>query len=661
MSLIHVALISAAAGRGTLDWLDCRGPPFAASWAELQAALAVQLKHTPDLLSFVQPLHPVIVKYAEDLEPVCQARKDVAALLAWTGQTHQSDYEAMGSLRWWINSSYQVGHSQEDGFCLYGCVAVLFLLAFNELAWLSVTPTEPTEAQAEKSLQYIFVSLHYARSLLGDHSTLDLISTSSWPAHLSSAITDLFVKAEALVTGPTLPVEKTTWSSLELARAWQPCDPLLHQGCFTHPGGAVKHQRANGAPLVMLLLGEHAPFANTVWLCVQSAAIALSMSLRPIFVGTFYGCKGLPSGCENDAAKDWFRAWMKRWPMSEGDALQVGDIGKEAASLVHAIHQHPDPDAGRPDFILCGDTVLFCWLLRQAQMFRHVPALHMYGMVFLQYVPFAWRRHMLQDFGHWWTQERDDSQPAGVQIEVLSLQLQWQMGIALPFVPSAGTSDAAGVLYQSKPGQRSVLVLKSGFFALAPGQVFSVVLRRLGDESGIRWNHWGFESREFLSFAAMASHSCALYVAPEFSQLLLRDVYGIGLPMFAPTFAWHLRLLQHMFASWGQLHTEHDIGRRWEDKLEQKEGPGIFQADLWPFGPFYNPAEHTPEHLAFWMPLAEVHRYPHMLYFASLTELLHSIETVDLGLQSLRMQEQNRIIAANVRRFYRQALQQMLR
>ena len=35
---------------------------------------------------------------------------------------------------------------------------------------------------------------------------------------------------------------------------------------------------------------------------------------------------------------------------------------------------------------------------------------------------------------------------------------------------------------------------------------------------------------------------------------------------------------------------------------------------------------------------SKVHRYPHMLYFASLTELLHSIETVDLGLQSLRMQ-----------------------
>ena len=94
----------------------------------------------------------------------------------------------------------------------------------------------------------------------------------------------------------------------------------------------------------------------------------------------------------------------------------------------------------------------------------------------------------------------------------------------------------------------------------------------------------------------------ALYVAPEFSQLLLReswsgisfdqfpivlicspwfleyrttmkftgenlecwlpeDVYGIGLPILAPEITWHQRLLQHMFASWGQLHNEHDVGR----------------------------------------------------------------------------------------------------
>jgi hypothetical protein len=40
-----------------------------------------------------------------------------------------------------------------SAFCLYGCITVLFLLAFNELAWISATPHEPTDAEAEQSLQ----------------------------------------------------------------------------------------------------------------------------------------------------------------------------------------------------------------------------------------------------------------------------------------------------------------------------------------------------------------------------------------------------------------------------------------------------------------------------------------------------------------------------
>ncbi len=40
-----------------------------------------------------------------------------------------------------------------SAFCLYGCITVLFLLAFNEFAWISLTPTEPTQEQAEQSLQ----------------------------------------------------------------------------------------------------------------------------------------------------------------------------------------------------------------------------------------------------------------------------------------------------------------------------------------------------------------------------------------------------------------------------------------------------------------------------------------------------------------------------
>ena len=77
----------------------------------------------------------------------------------------------------------------------------------------------------------------------------------------------------------------------------------------------------------------------------------------------------------------------------------------------------------RPDFLLCGDTALFCYLARRSSAFRETPAhggpelpraaklvdschsssfleslrLHMYGMVLLQYVPLSWRSKMLQD------------------------------------------------------------------------------------------------------------------------------------------------------------------------------------------------------------------------------------------------------------------------
>eukprot|EP00913_Durusdinium_trenchii_P004346 g4029.t1 len=291
-------------------------------------------------------------------------------------------------------------------------------------------------------------------------------------------------------------------------------------------------------------------------------------------------------------------------------SIKVADMDSEAMGLMKAIQGHPDPDASRPDFLLCGDTVLFCHLLRRAGFFRDIPALHMYGMVFLQYVPVS-------------------------------------MGIAIPFVPSSGTSDSAGVLYQPPGGaeatanaaaaaapstaQRRVVLLKSGFFALAPGRVFDVVLRRLthdvhdgtkrpsGATGRTTWHFWGTETTKvFLNFATMASYSCAVY-----------DVYGIGLPVLAPEILWHQRLLQHMFASWGQLHNEHDVGRRPpESKQQDQDGPSARA----------HASSHPPEHLKFWLPLAEVHRWPHVVPFASLTELLRLVETVDLRAVSARMQ-----------------------
>ena len=85
---------------------------------------------------------------------------------------------------------------------------------------------------------------------------------------------------------------------------------------------------------------------------------------------------------------------------SDGLDLQVEDMNPEAVSLIKAIEANPDPDASwrqrldngfvnfvvrylfvfgnaevlRPDFLLCGDTALFCYLARRHATFRDTPA-----------------------------------------------------------------------------------------------------------------------------------------------------------------------------------------------------------------------------------------------------------------------------------------------
>eukprot|EP00930_Biecheleria_cincta_P082966 TRINITY_DN72603_c0_g1_i1.p1 TRINITY_DN72603_c0_g1~~TRINITY_DN72603_c0_g1_i1.p1 ORF type:complete len:206 (-),score=47.22 TRINITY_DN72603_c0_g1_i1:143-724(-) len=181
-------------------------------------------------------------------------------------------------------------------------------------------------------------------------------------------------------------------------------------------------------------------------------------------------------------------------------------------------------------------------------------------------------------------------------------------------------------------------------------------------------HHWATDpASEFLGFEDMASYSCALYVAPEFSQMIFRDMYGAGVPILAPEMDWHSRLLRHMFASWGQMHSEHDIGRVPPDDL--RGGPSeelraaravVEAADSWPFPPFYEPRRNTPEHLAFWLPLAEVYRFPHVLFFRSLVNFLELAAQADLAEQSSKIQEHGRKITANMHRFYRESLRQLL-
>ncbi|CAE8639027.1 unnamed protein product [Polarella glacialis] len=418
-----------------------------------------------------------------------------------------------------------------------------------------------------------------------------------------------------------------------------------------------------------MILGEHAPYANDVWQCLDSAAVSLSIPLRPIFAGAFYHCEGLRSGCASDATKDWLHSWMVSWDQEGSEitasgARMPGSICDEADGLMQSLLVHPDAQAAQPDFIVCGDSAIFCWLLRRrsklafAAGFHFTPALHTLGMGFFQYVPASWRLEMMQDFRSWWIEEMvEEREELAVFMELTGLQLQWQMGIALPFVPTLGSAALAGNLYrppvQGEP--RSVLVLKSGFWKRPIGRVFETLMRRLVKEAGpqVVFSGWSAGQPYFHSFSKMASHTAILYVPDDFSQIRFRDMYNIGVPLLAPDEEYHRQLLLHMFSSWGQLHAEHDAGRLQPPvgtfgvsatKRAERVHMVMAEADRWQHAPFYEPKLHPRSSLPFWLPLADVHRYPHVSKFSSLTGLLMLVEGTDWEDKSLQMQRHTQLV-----------------
>jgi len=512
-----------------------------------------------------------------------------------------------------------------------------------------------------------------------------LIASTSWPIS-SEAVEHLLLRAlEALASpGSRQPGANAEPPALELARRWQGCDPVRQEGCWSSLEPTAKQLRSTSAqPLVATVLGEHAPFSNDIAQSLEVAAGELGVMLRFVNAGQYYLCQGFASGCEEDAVKSWMRSWLGRWEQIEASG---DDATSEADGLFAALHAHPEPRAAEPDLFVCGDSAVFCWLLRRRASARarvsRFPAFHMLGMVLLQYVPRPWHAEMAADFREWWLAHDESVDQFAVFMEALGLQMQWQMGVLLPFVPSLGPAAHSTVSYNPPDRGRhaSVLVLKSTFWRLPAGRVFATVLERFMSHLSSPVSFNGLspglsgDSGAWQSFESMSRHLCALFVPAELSQIKFRDMYFIGLPMLVPDDAWLLRVLRHMFVAWGQLHAEHAHGRL-QPRPSAGSQPAVepaavrtrtmervtAAADAWPHAPFYDPTRDRLARLAYWLPLADVKRYPHVVQFSSLGDLLGLIGSTDWAAVSAGMRVHSvRIVAGNVQRYYRQSLASLL-
>eukprot|EP00929_Paragymnodinium_shiwhaense_P044505 TRINITY_DN22822_c0_g1_i1.p1 TRINITY_DN22822_c0_g1~~TRINITY_DN22822_c0_g1_i1.p1 ORF type:complete len:473 (-),score=74.95 TRINITY_DN22822_c0_g1_i1:580-1998(-) len=465
-------------------------------------------------------------------------------------------------------------------------------------------------------------------------------------------------------------------SALVLARQLQPCDPL-HSQCWSSRG---RRPREN---IKVVVLGEHAMVGMDLGSSLREAARpSADVSLR--FAGAIYLCQGLAElgagdvgDCANDAVKDFLRWWISEW---ESWAVAQSSIGELADQFAGSLAQTGHLEA---DIILCSEHVIFCWLLRRrASVPLKLPMIHVLSMTLLEYVPSAWRGEFLQDFASWATRaEHADRDVFCTFMEHITLQVFWQTGVVAPFVPSLGSAMWSGARYQPSEAGVDVLVLRSAFWPLHAG----VVLRRLVEHLvgihpaqvvRVRWMDsflGGSLSTDaakisFLTWPEQARCTAALYIPSEFSQVKFREFYSMGVPLLVPSSDWLLRGFRFMYRQWGQLHVsyKHQLKACSPTNDGACLSPAALEVlDGWPFGaPFLDMEKDPPRKMPFWMSLADVERYSHLLRFDSLAALADCLQswTWEEGhARSVLMQRHFAgTVVANVLRYYRGALGRLL-
>ncbi|CAE8597926.1 unnamed protein product [Polarella glacialis] len=420
---------------------------------------------------------------------------------------------------------------------------------------------------------------------------------------------------------------------------------------------------------VVTIFGDHCPTSEDAAGLLSSAAEQLGLLPPEVArAGAYYLCSLSPEGCLGDATEAFIEQWRLRL---QADSLN-GPI-EEANTLHAALHAHPHPRASSPDLLICTNLAVWCWLLQRRVEGTGgpagggiAPALHWYGMLFLSLVPTGWHAEMLSDFRDWAGSPGPRRDIFSCIMDVLCLQIWWQAGINIPFVPQVGTAFRSVAAYAPPDidlgANRTILVLRSAFWHRPAGRVFATMLQRFvastqaSHRIRLRWmgqyTSAGHEPSQFESFADMGKHLCALDVPAEISQLKVKDVLGMGLPLATPDRTWLLRLLSDMYRSWGQLHPG-------AGGVSELEGVAERTAD-WPHAPFFDPNENPLNRLSYWMQLSDYVRFPHILHFSSLPDLLDIMVETNWAEVRVRTRAHHRRVAENTERFYRNSLLTLL-
>eukprot|EP00439_Symbiodinium_sp_Y106_P052181 s753_g6.t6 len=151
------------------------------------------------------------------------------------------DGRAYEHFRWWIDPTFPAHGDTESSlaegtgeeFCHLGCASALVLTSLANML---------EDGVSERNARAVMEQLELAEALLGRGGDLDYASSSKWGGELTSLAAVLIDFMASLGQSSN---EVTGKTALDLARSLQPCDPIMHQGCW--PLEAFR-SRETGAP-----------------------------------------------------------------------------------------------------------------------------------------------------------------------------------------------------------------------------------------------------------------------------------------------------------------------------------------------------------------------------------------------------------------------------
>eukprot|EP00434_Breviolum_minutum_P013974 symbB.v1.2.012324.t1/scaffold846.1/size158211/10 len=131
-----------------------------------------------------------------------------------SGGCNESAYEHFA---WWIDSEVA---TSGQAFCHFGCATALVVTALASML---------EDGVSDSNARVVMDQLQVAEALMGRGGDLDYASSSKWGGQLT-ALAPVLIDFLASLGRSSTQVGR---SALTIARALQPCDPILQNGCWS--------------------------------------------------------------------------------------------------------------------------------------------------------------------------------------------------------------------------------------------------------------------------------------------------------------------------------------------------------------------------------------------------------------------------------------------